>query len=66
MVLCFRVKNLSAVGWDHVVGNGRVLCFIVHGVGNAMLMRGDACAAELHLLGLGIGSRCAGVCIFHV
>ncbi len=66
VVVCFRVKNLSSVGWDNVVGNGRVLCGIVHGAVNAMLMRGGACAAELRLMGLGVGSRCVGVCIFDV
>ena len=66
VVVCFRVKNLSLVGWDNVEGNGRVLCGIVHGAGNAMLMRGGACAAELCLMGLGVSSCCAGVCIFDV
>jgi hypothetical protein len=64
--VCFRVKNLSSVGWDNVVGNGRFLCGIVHGAGNAMLMRGGAYAAELRLMGLGVCSRCDGVCIFDV
>ena len=66
VVVCFRVKNLSRVGWDIVVGNRRVLCVIVHGAGNAMLMRGCDCAAELGLMGLGVGSCCGGVCIFDV
>ncbi len=52
MVVCFRVKNLSIVGWDNVLGNGRFLYGIVHGEGNAMLMRGGACTAELRLMGL--------------
>jgi hypothetical protein len=62
--VCIRVKNLSSVGWDSVVGSDGVLCSIVHGTGNAMLMRGGACAAELRLLGSGIGSRCYIVCVF--
>ena len=66
VVVYFRVKNLSSVGWDNVVGNGRVLCGIVHVAGNAMLMRGGACAAELRLMGLGVSSCCGGVCIFDV
>jgi hypothetical protein len=66
VVVCFRVKNLSSVGWDSVVGNGRVLCGIVHGAGNAMLMRGGACAAELRLMGLGFRSCCGDICIFDV
>ena len=37
VVVCFRVKNLSSVGWDTAVGSDGVLCGIVHGAGNAML-----------------------------
>jgi hypothetical protein len=66
VVVCFRVKNLSSVGWDNVVGNGRVLCCIVHGAGNDILMRGGACAAVLRLMGLGADSCCASVCMFDV
>ncbi len=48
-----------------MVGNVGVLCGIVHGAGNAILMLGGACAAELRLMGLGVGSRCAMlVCLF--
>ena len=53
---CFLLKNLSSVGWLCVVGSVGGLCGIVHGAENAMLMRGGACAAELRLIGLGIGS----------
>ncbi len=35
-----------------MVGSVGGLCGIVHGVGNAMLMRGGACAAELRLMGV--------------
>jgi hypothetical protein len=38
----------------------------VHGVGNAMLMRGGACAAELRLMGLVGGSLCVSGCVFVV
>jgi hypothetical protein len=38
------------------VGSVGGLCGIVHGVGNDMLMRGGACAAELRLMGLGVVS----------
>ena len=38
VVVCFRVKNLSRVGWYSVVGNVGVLCGIVHGAGNTILM----------------------------
>ena len=64
VVVYLRVKNLSSVGWFCIVGSIGDLCGIVHGVGNAMLMRGGACAAELRLMGLGVGSRCAKVCVF--
>ena len=64
VVVCCLVKNLSSVGWYSVVGNVEVLCGIVHGAGNAILMRGGACAAEPRLLGLRVGSRCAMVCVF--
>jgi hypothetical protein len=47
-----------------VVGSDGVLCGIVHGAGNAMLIRGGACAAKLRLMGLGVGSCCAIVCVF--
>ena len=60
------MKNLSSVSWDNVVGNGRALCGIVHGAENAMLMGSGACAAELRLMGLGVGSRCASVFMFDV
>ena len=49
-VVCFRVKNLSSVSWDNLVGSDGVLCGMEHEVGKAMLMRGGACAAELRLL----------------
>ena len=43
------------------------LCGIVHGVGNAMLMRGGACAAELRLMGLGLFLALrSGLCVMHV
>ena len=47
---CLVVRNLSNVVC--VVGSrcGLFLWGIVHGVGNAMLMRGGACAAELRLM----------------
>ena len=64
VIVRLRVKNLSSVGWYSVVGSVGVLCGIVHGAGNAMLMRGGACAAKLRLIGLGIGSHCAMVCVF--
>ena len=38
----------------------------MHGVGNAMLMRGGACAAELRLMGLVGGSLCVSGCVFVV
>ena len=63
-VVCIRVKSLSSVDWDSMVGSDGVLCGIVHGAGNAMLMRDGACAAELRCIGLGVGSRCAIVCVF--
>ena len=66
MVVCFRVKNLSSVGWVCVVGNGWLSCGIVHGAKNAMLMRGGACAAELRLMGLGVGFVCALGFLFDV
>ena len=47
-----------------MAGNVGGLCGIVHGAGNAILMRGGTCSAELRLLGLGVGSRCAMVCVF--
>ena len=46
------------------VGIMRLLCGIVHGAGNAMLIRGDTCVAELRLLRLGVGCGCAGTCLF--
>ena len=49
-----------------MVGSVGVLCGIVHGAENAILMRGGACASELRLMGLGVGSRCAMVCVFVV
>ena len=51
MVVRLGVRNLSNV--DCFVGSGVWRLFlwgIVHGVGNAMLMRGGACAAELRLM----------------
>ena len=62
--LFFLVKNISSVSWCGVAVNVGDLCCIVHGAGNAILMRGGACAAELRLMGLGVGSRCATVCVF--
>ncbi len=47
-----RVKNLSSVCWFCLLGSVGGLYGSVHGVGNAMLMRGGACAAELRLMGL--------------
>ena len=55
--VCLRVKNLPNVGWYSVVGSVVVLCGIVHGAGNAILMRGGACAAERRFMGLGAGYR---------
>ena len=49
------------MGWDSVMGSVGVFCGIVHGAGNAMLMRGGACATELRLMGVGAG---AIVCAF--
>ncbi len=66
VVVCFLVKNLSSVGWNNVVGSDGVLCGIVHGPGNAMSMRGGACAAELRLMGLGVGSCRAIILVFDV
>ncbi len=40
VVVCFLVKNLSSVSWYSVAGNVGVLCGIVHGAENAILMRG--------------------------
>ena len=62
--MCFLVKNLSSVSWYGVAGIVGGLCGIVHGAENAILMRGGACAAELRLMGLGVRSRCAKVCVF--
>ena len=56
LFMCSRVKNLSSVGWVDVAGIGGLLCVMVHGAGKAMLMRGGACAAELRLMGVGVGS----------
>ena len=64
VVVCFRVNNLSRLGWYNVVGNVGVLYDIVHGAGKAMLMRGGACAAELRLMRLGVESRRAMGCVF--
>jgi hypothetical protein len=64
VVVCFRVKNLSMVGWFSVVDSVGVLCGIVHGAGEAISMRSGACAAELRLMGLGVGSRFAMGCVF--
>ena len=63
-VVCFRLKNLSSVGWDSVVKRVGVLCGIVHGAGNAMWMRGGACAAELRLMGMGVDYVCVVGCFF--
>ena len=60
LFMCSRVKNLSSVGWVCVAGFGGLLCGMVHGAGKAMLMRGGACAAELHLMEVGVGSGCVG------
>jgi len=49
-----------------VACSGGVLCGIVHGAGNAMLMLGGACAAELRLMGLVFGTCCATVIVFFV
>ena len=51
-----RVKNLSSVCWFCLVGSIGGLYGSVHGAGNAMLMRGGACAAELRLMGLWVAS----------
>ncbi len=64
MVVCSRVKTLSSEGWVCVVGVGWLCCGIVHEAGNALLMQGGACAAELLLMGLGVGSDCVGACLF--
>jgi hypothetical protein len=64
MVVCLRLINLSSVGWYCVVGRVGVLCGIVHEAGKAILMRGGACAAELRLMGLGVGSFCVSGCVF--
>lgn len=51
MVDCLGIRNLSNVVC--FVGGGVCRLFlwgIVHGVGNAILMRGGACAAELRLM----------------
>ncbi len=66
VVVCLRVKNMSRDGWFCVVGSVGGLCGIVHGVGNAILMRGGACAAELRLMGLVVGSLCISGCVFVV
>ena len=63
VVVCFRLKNLSSVDWYSEVDNVGVLCGIVHGAGNAILMQGGACVAELRLMRLGVGSRCDMVCV---
>jgi len=44
-------------------GYGGLLCDMVHGAGKAMLMRGGACAAEMRLMGLRVGSGCVGACL---
>jgi hypothetical protein len=44
-------------------GYGGLLCGMVHGAGKAMLMRGGACAAELRLMLVGVGSGCVGDCL---
>ena len=56
VVMCLRVKNLSSVGSFCAMGSVGGLCGIVHGAGNAMLMRGGACAAELRLMGMWVAS----------
>ena len=40
-------------------GCGGLLCGMVHGAGKAIMMRGGACAAELRLMGVGVGFGCA-------
>jgi hypothetical protein len=62
--VCFLAKNLSSVSWYGVAGHVGGLCGIVHWAKNALLMRGGPCAAELRLIGLGMRSRCAKVCVF--
>jgi hypothetical protein len=56
VVEILRVKNLSSVCWFCLVCSIGGLYGSVHGAGNAMLMRGGACAAELRLLGLWVAS----------
>jgi hypothetical protein len=56
VVEVLRVKNMSSVGWFCLVGSIGGLYGSVHGAGNAMLMRGGACAAELRLMGLWVAS----------
>ena len=62
--MCFLVKNFSSVSWYGVAGIVGGLCDIVHGAENAIFMRSGACAAELRLMGMGVRSRCARVCVF--
>ena len=38
----------------------------MHGAGNAILLRGGACAAELSLMVVDVGFRCTMVCVFVV
>ena len=65
VVVCLRLKNRSSVGWHScVVSRVGVLCGIVHGAGNDILMRGGACAAELRLMGFGVGSFYVSGCVF--
>jgi hypothetical protein len=58
------VKNLSIVDWCNLLGSVGGLKGIVHGAGNAMLMRGGACAAELRLMGVGVSSCCVVIGVF--
>ena len=48
------------MGWVGVAGMGGLLYGIVDWAGKAMLMRGSACATELRLMGVGVGSGCVG------
>ena len=58
------VKNLCIVDWWCLLGSVGGLKGIVHGAGNAMLMRGGACAAELRLMGVCVSSFCVVFGVF--
>ena len=62
VVVCLRVKSLSSVCWYSVVGSVGVLCGIVHGAGNVILMRGGACVYWNWKLGLFVFRV---VCLFY-